>query len=630
MVLGECCCLVTNFCPHTLKHKIDNKENYRNENILHTFMKYLRQIATGLGALAKHGVMNRDLKPENVLITDSDDVAIADFGMAVTKSSFLALSTNSALRHKAVGTSGYRAPELQYGKCEYASDVYSFGILSCYLLTGRYPWFDSRGNPLSDDAITLLISQRQLPRACEQLSMENFPIINPKVFQMIRSCLAFEPSERPSYIEIEHILLNYPAIVELKEDNRLPQPPQTNPIVELKEDNRLPQPPAKPPKISEKLKKVEDERLKKIEIENHQLKLELEKLKLESSLKNKDSGKSSKNEDIVKKTDSGKSFPLNEDLESSELNPEWMNSFGYIMRNLTGHNATVTSLAMNDTIVVSGSSDFTIKVWTLATNTLALSIECHAAVRCVGLSADSSIIAACFDGSSVIKLYRSESGECLHELGNSEPGHTADVRCLSMSKTHNSIIVSGSKDKTIRVWASSSHIKYGTVLLQTLKGHTSYVESIEINNQMDLIVSGSVDNTIIMWRRTDDRYVNLRTLRGHTGDIHSVSITDDSKLIASGSGDKTIKIWNTTNGDLVSTLRGHEHWVYSVKFLMSNSERILVSGGRDDRMIVWNLKENTNRIISAHNNSIFALSISHQFVASGSSDKLIKVFDCNR
>jgi WD40 repeat protein len=59
---------------------------------------------------------------------------------------------------------------------------------------------------------------------------------------------------------------------------------------------------------------------------------------------------------------------------------------------------------------------------------------------------------------------------------------------------------------------------------------------------MDLIVSGSVDNTIILWRRSDDRYIKMRTLRGHTGDIHSVSITDDSKLIASGSGDKTIKV----------------------------------------------------------------------------------------
>jgi serine/threonine protein kinase len=71
-------------------------------------MKYLRQIASGLSSLARNGILHRDLKPENILLTESDDVAIADFGLAVTKSSFLALSNNSALKQNRIGTSGFR------------------------------------------------------------------------------------------------------------------------------------------------------------------------------------------------------------------------------------------------------------------------------------------------------------------------------------------------------------------------------------------------------------------------------------------------------------------------------------------------------------------------------------------
>ena len=159
------------------------------------------------------------------------------------------------------------------------------------------------------------------------------------------------------------------------------------------------------------------------------------------------------------------------------------------------------------------------------------------------------------------------------------------------------------------------------------------METVDINTSGDLICSGSVDNTIIIWRKGEvgNIYTNLRTLIGHHGDIHSCNFSDDGKLIASASGDKTIKIWKSSTGELMSTLKGHEHWVYAVRFLHSNRDRVVVSGGRDDKIILWNLKNKTNRLINAHNNSVTALAISqnNKFVVTGSSDKIIKIWEAS-
>jgi len=161
--------------------------------------------------------------------------------------------------------------------------------------------------------------------------------------------------------------------------------------------------------------------------------------------------------------------------------------------------------------------------------------------------------------------------------------------------------------------------------------YIAYIETVDISVPADLIISGSVDNTINLWRKSDEAnmFVLLRTLNGHSGDIHSVSISNDSKLIASGSGDRLIKIWKASTGELVSTLSGHAHWIYSVKFANTLKERILVTGSRDDSMIIWNLKEKNHRQINGHNNSVTSIAISqnNKFVCTGSADRTIKVWE---
>jgi WD40 repeat protein len=61
-----------------------------------------------------------------------------------------------------------------------------------------------------------------------------------------------------------------------------------------------------------------------------------------------------------------------------------------------------------------------------------------------------------------------------------------------------------------------------------------------------MIVSGSWDNTIKVWNLNTGKLLN--TLEGHSLFVESVAITSDNSMIVSGSDDKTIKVWNLQQG----------------------------------------------------------------------------------
>ena len=96
------------------------------------------QVCAALEAAARAGVVHRDVKPGNILITDSGQVKVCDFGIARVSGTAQADLTGSA---QIMGTSSYMAPEqVMGGRIDARTDLYGLGCVLYAMVTGRPPF----------------------------------------------------------------------------------------------------------------------------------------------------------------------------------------------------------------------------------------------------------------------------------------------------------------------------------------------------------------------------------------------------------------------------------------------------------------------------------------------------------
>jgi serine/threonine-protein kinase len=147
------------------------------------------QVAAALAAAHLDGIVHRDVKPANVMVTGSG-VKLVDFGISAAVGAF------DDQDGRLLGTPAYLAPErIEGSPVRPATDVYALGLMMYLALAGQMPWEAS--------TVTQMVKAHVYAKPAPLPAISGLPHA---VARLVSRCLAKRPADRPSAIEVAEVL----------------------------------------------------------------------------------------------------------------------------------------------------------------------------------------------------------------------------------------------------------------------------------------------------------------------------------------------------------------------------------------------------------------------------------------
>ncbi len=144
------------------------------------------QIAAALDAAHEKGLVHRDVKPSNVILTSEDHVYLTDFGLAKRAETAPGLTA----RDRVLGTVDYVSPEqIEGSEPDARADIYALGCVLFEMLTGQPPFADRKGG----------MAKMWAQVNAEPPSVrEGRPDVSPELEEVVRLAMAKAPDARPT------------------------------------------------------------------------------------------------------------------------------------------------------------------------------------------------------------------------------------------------------------------------------------------------------------------------------------------------------------------------------------------------------------------------------------------------
>ncbi len=487
---------------------------------LSTVVKYVGQIAAALQYIHDQKLIYRDIKPENMLIGDNNDIWLSDFGIMA-----IAHSTHSMVLLDKVGTISYMAPEQIQGKPRLATDQYALGIVVYEWLSGALPF----------DGTVLEVAAQHLSSPPPPLH-GRIPMISSEVEQVILRALAKDPHQRFESVQ------KFAEALEQSSSEHVPtvQRPQAHSI-------HLPKWPHKALHPALPLSTYQGH------------------VAAVSALAWSPDGTYIVSAGVDKTVqvwdvNSGKCIHVYYGHVAAVSAVTWSPDSAYIASGSLdkmvrvwnvasgkdcyiyyGHVAAVSAIAWSPdgAHIASGSWDKTIQVWRASNGEHISTYREHTElVSAVAWSPHGTSIAS---GSwdHTVQVWDATSGvhHCTYR-GHSEPVY-AVAYCpepFSSITGHSTPIASGGHETSVQIWDADTLSHYFNY-----SGHATSITALAWSPDSTRVASGSADGTIQVWDAATGKH--HYTYSGHSSQVSALAWSPDSTRIASSSWDEVVRVW---------------------------------------------------------------------------------------
>jgi WD domain, G-beta repeat len=239
----------------------------------------------------------------------------------------------------------------------------------------------------------------------------------------------------------------------------------------------------------------------------------------------------------------------------------------------------IKAIAVNDSIVVTGGEDRSIRLWQLDTGKQIATLTGHQkSIHTLAIHPIRTDLLYSSGRDGMIKLWQLDRAIELQSIDTQQ----STVNQLAIS-TDGQLLITAGSDRTIKIWDTDTHTQ-----LNSFRQHRLAVNGVAFNPISAHAVkfaSVSSDRQVMLW--AFDRAVPLAILTAHTQAVKALAFSPDGKFLATGGDDGSILIWHVDLGQLAYTLSGH-HWPITMLLFQPDSN-ILISSSWDGNLKFWRL-----------------------------------------
>jgi len=231
-------------------------------------------------------------------------------------------------------------------------------------------------------------------------------------------------------------------------------------------------------------------------------------------------------------------------------------------------------------LLLSGGSDATVKLWSLSGERCVATLRGHDGwvTSLDALQSGRVVVSGGSDG--ILKFWHLESRQCLSSHGPPDNNPRHSTNCLAVVEKQSTLLSGHSSLRELLHWDLATMRRLGQ-----FSGHEDDIYAIHAEGPSSAVISGSKDRSLRIWdpRSPSDKSC-VGIFRGHTGAVLDVKLRGNRAV--SASMDKTVRMWDVRSPQSpLATLEGHSAEVHCVDF----RDRMVLSGSRDTSLKVWSV-----------------------------------------